>query len=243
MSAKPGYDDTPILPNSNYRVHDKERPQPRVVSPGTESSQAAPGTPPSDAIVLFDGTNLDGWLDGKNAPARWKVENGHMEVVPKTGDIHTKMEFGDCQLHVEWATPAKADGGNMTWGNSGVLMLGRFEIQILESHDSYIYADGNAGAIYGQYPPLVNACRKPGEWQSYDILFVAPRFDGKHVVTPAFMTVLQNGVVVQHHRALQGSTLHRELSNYKLLASRGPLALQDHGDLVRYRNIWIEKLN
>jgi hypothetical protein len=242
MSAKPGYDDTPILPNSNYRVHDKERPQPRVVSPGTESSQAAPGTPPSDAIVLFDGTNLDGWLDGKNAPARWKVENGHMEVVPKTGDIHTKMEFGDCQLHLEWAEPAVVKGESQGRGNSGVFMMGRYEIQVLDCFQNPTYADGTTAAIYGEFPPLVNACRKPGEWQTYDIVWIAPRFSGDKLVTPCHVTVLQNGVVVHHDQALLGPTAHRKIDPWVAHPPLGPLQLQDHGDLVRFRNIWYRKL-
>jgi len=135
----------------------------------------------------------------------------------------------------------KGDGQGR--GNSGVFLMGVYEIQVLDCYQNQTYPDGTTASLYGQYPPLVNACRKPGEWQSYDVLFVAPRFEGKNVLTPAIMTVIQNGVVVQHHRALQGSTMHKVLSNYGLLASKGPLSLQDHGDLVRFRNIWIRALD
>lgn len=239
-----GYEDTPLLPGGKWRVHDGNRPQPKVIDPGTASTPQQPGRAPSDAVILFDGSDLAQWQSLRDGgAARWKIENGYAEVVPGTGDIRTKDSFGDCQLHLEWAEPAVIKGEGQGRGNSGVFLMGVYEIQVLDCYQNQTYPDGTTAALYGQYPPLVNACRKPGEWQSYDVLFVAPRFEGKNVVTPAFITVLQNGVVVQHHRALQGSTMHRELSNYKLIASKGPLALQDHGDLVRYRNIWIRALD
>ena len=227
-----GYNDTPRLPNSPWRVHDAKRPQPAMVQPGREA-----GAAPADAIVLFDGKDLSQW-EGGNASG---IEDGCINIL-KTGQISTKKQFGDCQLHVEWATPAKADGNAMTWGNSGVLLLGKHELQIIESHDSKIYADGIAGAIYGQTPPLVNAARKPGEWQTYDIAFSAPRFDGDRLVRPAYFTVFWNGVLVQHHTASLGPTKHRALASYDSHETAGPITLQRHGSEVRFRNIWVRPL-
>ena len=172
------YDDTPMLPGGKWRVHDGDRPQPRVVDPG--STPDAPGRPPSDAVVLFDGTDLSGWV-GRDGEAQWKVENGYMEVVGGTGNILSREHFGDCQLHLEWAEPAEVRGDSQGRGNSGVFLMDKYEIQVLDGYDNPTYADGQCGAIYGQYPPLVNPCRPPGEWQSYDIVFEAPRWnaDGK----------------------------------------------------------------
>jgi hypothetical protein len=238
-----GYTDTPVLPGQNYKVHDPERPQPRVVTPGTFSSQDAAGAPPSDAVILFDGKDLSEWESIKTGgPAQWKVENGYMEVVPKTGDIRTKQHFGDCQLHVEWAEPAVIKGESQGRGNSGVFLMGRYEIQVLDCFQNPTYADGTTAAIYGQFPPLVNACRKPGEWQTYDIIWMGPRFNGDQLVRPACVTVIQNGIVVHHCKALIGPTTHRKIDAYKPHLDVGPLALQDHGDLVRFRNIWFRPL-
>jgi hypothetical protein len=241
---KIGYDDTPVIPGQTWKVHDSARPQPRVVTPGTESSQQAPGTPPSDAVVLFDGKDLSGWVSAKEEgqPAGWKVENGYMEVVAKTGDIRTKEEFGDCQLHVEWRTPSEVVGNSQGRGNSGVFLMGRYEFQVLDCYDNPTYADGTAGAIYGEYPPLVNPARKPGEWQSYDIIWIAPRFDGETLISAAYATVILNGVVVQYHRELIGPTTHRKVAPWVPHASTGPLRLQDHGNPVRFRNIWYRPL-
>jgi len=239
---KIGYDDTPFLPGSKYRVHDGTRPQPRVVKPGTFSTQRKPGKPPSDAVVLFDGKDLSGWVGKDGGPAQWRVENGYMEVVPGTGNISTKAQFGDCQLHVEWAAPEVVKGEGQGRGNSGVFMMGRYEIQVLDCYRNPTYPDGTTAAIYGQYPPLVNACRKPGQWQTYDIIWIAPRFDGDKLVSPARVTVLHNGIVVHHDQALMGPVRHRQLSQYEPHGPVGPLALQDHGDLVRYRNIWYRDL-
>lgn len=237
-----GYDDTPFLPHCPYRVHDGNRPQPRVVRPGTCSTQDTPGLPPSDAVVLFDGSSLDGWVSVGGGPARWRVENGYMEVEPGTGNIRTKEEFGDCQLHIEWAAPAVVKGESQGRGNSGVFLMGRYEIQVLDCYENPTYADGTTAAIYGQYPPLVNACRKPGEWQTYDIIWEAPRFEGDRLVRPACVTVLHNGVVVHHHTELIGATNHRVVGTYSPHPPVGPLELQDHGDLVRFRNIWYRPL-
>ncbi|MFO7535371.1 MAG: DUF1080 domain-containing protein [Kiritimatiellia bacterium] len=230
--AQLGYDDTPLLPGGQWQVHDPKRPAPRVVTPGTEAGRA-----PSDAITLFDGGSLSGWV-GREGDAQWKVENGHMEVAPKTGDIWTRESFGDCQLHVEFACPAVVKGDSQGRGNSGVFMMGIYEIQVMDGYQNPTYADGLTAAVYGEYPPLVNACRKPGEWQSYDILWTAPRFNGVDLVKPAYLTLLHNGVVVHNRLELLGPTGHRDVYPYKAHAPRGPLKLQDHGDLVRFRNIW-----
>jgi len=243
---KIGYKDTPMLPDGKWHVHDSDRPQPKAVEPGTPSTLEAPGKPPSDAIILFDGTDLSKWRTAQGEPPGWKVENGCMVVpLPGTksgGDIYSKEEFGDCQVHVEWATPAPPQGDIMNRGNSGVFLSGKYELQVFESYRSGIYADGQAAAIYGQYPPLVNACRKPGEWQTYDILFTAPRFEDGKLETPAHMTVFHNGVAVHNHTAIMGSTGHRILPKYTPQGEKGPLMLQAHGNPVRYRNVWVREL-
>ncbi len=242
-----GYDNTPFLPGGKWRVHDGRRPQPVVITPGSASTQKRTGKPPSDATVLFDGTDLSKWQSGNGRPAGWNVENGYMEVPSRGtsggGDISTRDKFGDCQLHIEWATPKPSKGSGQGLGNSGVFLFGRYEVQVLNSYQNVTYPDGQAAAIYGQYPPLVNASRKPGEWQVYDILFTAPRFNKKgKLESPATITVLHNGVVVHNHTTLMGSTRHRELAEYSAHGSKGSLRLQDHGDPVRYRNIWIRPL-
>jgi hypothetical protein len=242
MGKKLGYDDTPLIAGSKFKVHDDARPQPRIIQPGTASTQEKPGAPPSDAVVLFDGTSLAGWSAVRGGEAGWKVENGYMEAAPGTGDIQTKQQFGDCQLHVEWAAPTVVKGESQGRGNSGVFLMGIYEIQVLDCYDNPTYSDGTTAAIYGQYPPLVNACRKPGEWQTYDIIWVGPRFDGDKVTRPASVTVLHNGVVVHHATQLNGPTSHRSAPAYQPHAEEGPLRLQDHGDLVRYRNIWYRPL-
>ena len=237
-SQGPGYTDTPKLPDSEWRVHDAARPRPSVVDPGPA---AAPVQAPADATVLFDGKDLAAWT-GRNGEARWRVQDGAMEV-NGTGDIQTKQEFGDCQLHVEWATPAEVEGESQARGNSGVFLFGRYEVQVLDSFRNETYADGQAAAIYGQFPPLVNVCRKPGEWQTYDIVFVAPRFtaDGK-LESPARITVLHNGVLVHHDRVLLGQTAHRSVPAYRAHAAKGPIRLQDHGNPTRFRNLWVREL-
>lgn len=229
-----GYDDTPFIPGSTYRVHDATRPQPRIVTPGEKCCSA-----PSDAVVLFDGTNLDGWLGRDEAPAQWKVEDDYMEVVPGSGNIHSKEAFGSCQLHLEMASPSVVKGDSQGRGNSGVFLMRKYEIQVLDGYDNPTYADGTTCAIYGQYPPLVNACRKPGEWQCYDIIWEAPDFDK---AKPARVTVLLNGVLVHHAKELQGPTMHRATTGYQRHEAALPLELQDHGDLVRFRNIWYRPL-
>jgi hypothetical protein len=238
-----GYDDTPMIPGTEWHVHDGKRPQPRVIDPGTASTQARPGRPPSDAIVLFDGTDTNRWVGRDGAEVQWKVENGYMEVVPRTGSITTKDQFGDCHLHIEWASPAVVKGSSQGRGNSGVFLMGKYEIQVLDSYDNITYADGHNGAIYGQYPPLVNVCRGPGEWQTYDIFFVAPRFEGDELVSPAYITVVHNGVLIHHHQEIQGPTGHKTVASYDSPhGPTGPIMLQDHGDLVRFRNIWVRPI-
>ncbi len=233
-----GYTDTPYLPegpSGKWRVHDIDRPLPAVVTPG-----ATVGAPPSDAIVLFDGTDLSHWA-ADQGPAGWRVSGGAMEV-NGTGSIHTKESFGDCQLHVEWCAPAEVKGNSQGRGNSGVFLMSRYEVQVLDSFDNRTYADGQAGALYGQNPPLVNACRKPGEWQTYDIVFRAPRFETGKLVKPGRVTLFHNGVLAQDAQELLGVTRHREVATYEPHAAAEPLTLQDHGNPVRYRNIWIRRL-
>jgi hypothetical protein len=237
-----GYEDTPMLPGGKWHVHDAKRPQPAKVTAGTYSTQDRAGLPPSDAEVLFDGKDLSKWRSAKGDPAAWMVRDGYMEVAPKTGDIYTREEFGDIQLHVEWRTPAPLKPGNVWQGNSGVFLFGVFELQVFESSRNLIYADGEAGAMYGQYPPLVNPCRDPGEWQVYDIIFNPARFKDGKLETPAYITVFQNGVVIHNHTALMGETGHRIFPRYTDRGPTGPVRLQDHGDLVRYRNIWVRPL-
>ena len=245
MAQNLGYNDTPIIPGTNWHVHDGNRPQPPIIQPGTPSTPDAPGAPPSDAVVLFDGSDLSGWESarGEGGEAQWNVRDGYMEVAPKTGDIQTKERFGDCQIHLEWAAPSEVKGSSQGRGNSGVFLMGRYEIQVLDCYDNPTYPDGTTAAIYGQYPPLVNACRRPGEWNTYDILWEAPRYNGDRLERPARVTVLFNGVVAHHATEALGPTGHRNLSSYdKPHGPDGPLRLQDHGDLVRYRNIWYRPL-
>jgi hypothetical protein len=226
-----------------YTIHDSTRPQPLVVDPGSTSSQAAPGPPPSDAIVLFDGKDLSMWRQEDGGAPRWKVGTDYFEVVPKTGDLYTRAEFGDCQLHVEFAEPSPPRGEDQDRGNSGVYLHGLYEVQVMDSYHNRTYPDGQAAAIYGQFPPLVNVSRPPGKWQSYDIIFHGPRFasNGK-LMRPAHMTVLHNGVLVQDDAVLSGPTEHKRRPPYTPGPKKLPLSLQDHNSAVRYRNIWIREL-
>lgn len=234
-----GYTDTPYIPYGKWRVHDAARPRPEVVTPGRD------GSPPSDAVVLFDGTDLSKWehvRGDETVAATWKLGDGYFETVPRSGQLVSKDRFGDCQVHVEWATPSEVKGDGQGRGNSGVFLMGIYEIQVLDSWDNLTYADGQAGAMYGQYPPLVNASRKPGEWQSYDIIFEAPEFKDGKMSEPAYVTVIHNGVVLHHRQAFHGETFHKRVGVYTEHPPRGPLALQDHGNPIRYRNIWVRPL-
>ena len=237
-----GYEDTPMLPGGKWHVHDGRRPQPTVVTPGTFSTQQAPGQPPSDAIVLFGGKDLSAWQALKGGAARWKVEDGYFQVVPGTGDIVTRQKFGPVQLHLEWSEPTPARGSSQGRGNSGVFLQGQYEVQVLDNYHNITYPDGQAGAIYGQHPPLANACRPPGEWQTYDIAFTPAIWQGGEVAMPAYVTVFQNGVLVQNHTEIWGSTGHRIFPHYVDNGPTGPLRLQDHHNKVRYRDVWIRDL-
>jgi Domain of Unknown Function (DUF1080) len=226
-----------------WKIHDLNRPVPPIVDPGTASTQETPGRAPSDALVLFDGKDLAHWVDKDGKPSKWKVENGYMEVVAGAGYNSTRDAFGDCQLHVEFTEPSPGKGESQERGNSGVFLMGLYEIQVLDSYENKTYADGQASAVYGQYPPQVNASRPPGQWQTYDIVFHRPHFTDGKVTQPARVTVLHNGVLVQDNVELTGPTAHGERPPYKAGPDKLPLQLQDHGNPVRYRNIWIRELH
>jgi hypothetical protein len=227
-----------------WPIHDRTRPMARVVTPGTASTPEQAGKAPSDAIVLFDGKDLSKWVTEKDgAPAGWTVENGYFEVVKGSGSIRTRDGYGDVQLHVEWMSPKPPVGEDQDRGNSGIFLMGRYEVQVLDSYESKTYADGQASALYGQYPPLVNPVRPAGEWQAYDIVFFGPRFDkdGK-LLRPARATVLLNGVLTQYNQELTGPTAHKARPPYEAHPDKLPIGLQDHGHPVRFRNIWVREL-
>jgi hypothetical protein len=231
-----GYTDTPMLPSGKWHVHDPNRPKPPTVTAAANFSDSAPA--PSDAIVLFNGTDFSHWEGDQGAP-QWTIHGDYMEIKPNSGYLHTKEKFGDFQLHVEFAEPVGSAGE----GNSGVYLQGVYELQIYDSDNNPIYADGVCGAIYGQSPPLANACKKPGQWQTFDILFEAARWKNHELVRPAIVTALQNGVLIHYKQPLLGPTGHRILANYNTeLPATGPVSLQDHGDPVRFRNIWIRNI-
>ncbi len=218
-----------------WKVHDPERPQPAVVT-------AAQDAPPSDAEVLLGTTDLSAWRSGDEA-TKWSFDNSIMTIVPGSGAIHSRAEYGDCQLHLEWMIPADREVGGQSGGNSGVFFMDRYEVQILQSHDNTSYADGGAGAVYGQYPALVNPCRPAGRWNVYDIVFRAPTFDKDgSVLQPAVVTAFFNGVLVQDNAELLGTTVHQRRAQYTAHAATGPLQLQDHGDPINFRNIWVRRL-
>jgi hypothetical protein len=205
--------------------------EPKVIDPGPM------GGTPSDAIVLFDGKDLSKWENGD----KWEIKEGY--AVSRESGITSKESFGDCQLHVEWATPAEVSGEDQGRGNSGVYLMDHYEVQILDSYENKTYFDGQAGALYKQHPPMVNACRKPGEWQAYDIIFTAPHFDDQgKVVKPAYITVLQNGVVIQNHFELMGETAYDHAPVYVPHPPKAPIHLQFHGNPVRFRNIWVREI-
>ena len=241
QQAPVGYDDTPQQPDGRWRIHDGARPQPRIVTPGN-AREMSPAPAPQDAIVLIgSGDDRSAWQMTDGSPVTWAMSNGVLAT--GKGFIQTRAEFTDVQLHVEFATPAEVKGDSQGRGNSGVFMLGKFEIQVLDSYQNRTYPDGQAAALYGQHPPLVNASRPPGEWQSYDIAFTAPRFtaDGR-LDKPAVVTVFHNGVLVHNATPFWGPTAHKKIDPYVPATARGPIGLQDHGNPVRYRNIWIRPL-
>ena len=226
---------------SDWPQHSLERPKPRVVQPGATFTIA----PPSDAIVLFDGRSLDRWMsDTLGAAARWRVADGAFIAAPGTGTLRTRDGFGDVQLHIEWATPSPAVGTGQDRGNSGVFFGdGRYEVQVLDSYNNATYADGQAGALYGQFPPMVNASRAPGEWQTYDIVYRRPRFaNGGALQSAARLTVFHNGVLVQDNMELVGPTANQKRPPYTIHPDRLPISLQDHGHPVRFRNVWLRDL-
>ncbi len=222
---------------TGWKIHDRSRPAPKVVDPGEEQPSVKP---PGDAVVLFDGTNFDSWTGGVD---KWKIVDGVMESVAKAGPVMTKEEFGDCQLHIEWSSPSVIKGDGQQRGNSGVFLMNSFELQVLDSFQNETYADGSAASVYGQFPPLVNASRGPGKWQSYDIIFRAPRFDGDgRLQQRASMTVLHNGVLVQDNTEVLGPTNWIKHRHYVRGKTTGKIRLQDHGNPMRYRNIWVRRL-
>ena len=243
-AADDGFKDTPMLPGLPWHVHDSSRPNPPVVTPG-----ATPGAAPSDATVLFDGRDLSKWVQrGTGADVnvlrdpKWTVRDGYFETGARTGSLYSRDSFGDVQLHVEWAAPTVVAGNSQGRGNSGIFLMGLYEIQVLDSFENRSYADGQAGAIYGQWPPLANPARKPGEWQSYDIVFEAPRFDGQALKSPAYVTVFLNGVLMHNRKEIMGPTVHRALATYESQPAEDALVLQDHQQPVRYRNIWARRV-
>ncbi|MER3499119.1 MAG: DUF1080 domain-containing protein [Chitinophagaceae bacterium] len=214
------------------------QPEPRVVEPGKTSQDA-----PSDAIILFNGKNFNEWQTMDKKEVKWTLKNDYMMVKAGTGNIQTKKGFGDCQLHIEWRTPDSVKGEGQGRGNSGIFLMGRYELQVLDSYRNRTYSNGQAGSIYKQYMPAVNACRKPGEWQTYDIIFTAPQFNSDSTLkSPARITVLQNGVLIQNNVSVWGSTEYIGIPKYQMHSNKEPIILQDHGDLVSYRNIWIREL-
>jgi 3-keto-disaccharide hydrolase len=234
----------PNQPDPNWLDHDRSRPQPPAVTPATPGTPEQAGKAPSDAVVLFDGKDLSQWSSMDGSPTKWITRDGYMECVKGSGYVRTLQNFGDCQLHVEWATPVPAHGEGQGRGNSGVfLALDRYEVQVLDSYEAKTYADGSAGAVYGQYPPLVNVCRPPGEWQTYDIIYTAPRFDSdRKLVSAAYFTVFQNGVLIQNNVRLTGPTSWLERAPYQPHPEKQPISLQDHGNPVRFRNVWVREL-
>lgn len=230
-------------PDPSWKIHDFTRPRPRTVEPGTPGTPDQPGKPPSDATILFDGSDLSAWCSIDGNPPKWILKENSLECVQGSGYIRTLQNFGDCQLHVEWAAPTPPRGEGQGRGNSGVFLMGLYEVQVLDSYNNITYSDGYAGAVYAQYPPLVNASLPPGRWQTYDIVFTRPRFNDKGEVTAAArVTVLHNGILVQNNAAISGPTGWMKRAPYHPHPDKLPLSLQDHGNPVRYRNIWIREL-
>lgn len=245
LPAAGGFYGDPPDATHPWAIHDMNRPQPPRVEPATFSSQEQPGTPPSDAVVLFDGTEaaIANWISDKNGePTKWEVKDGTLQCVPGSGYIRTKEEWGDCQLHIEWSAPTEVKGDSQGRGNSGVFLMGQTEVQVLDNYNNPTYPDGFAGSVYGVNPPMANPLRKPGEWQFYDIVFRRPIFKDGQEIDPGYLTVFVNGVLVQDHTPLEGGGGHKARSKPHPFPEKGPLKLQDHGNPVRYRNIWYRPL-
>lgn len=243
-----GYSDTPIIPGTKWKVHDIDRPRPEAVKPGEKL-----GDPPADAIIIFDGTSSDALQSKKKdekgkptsewGPCPWKIENGEMLI--EGGDCRTKQEFASCQVHLEWKSEPHTKGNSQKKGNAGIFFMDRYECQMLDCDNNPTYADGMTGCIYGQTPPLVNAVKKAGEWQAYDIVFTAPKLDGDKVIEPAYVTTFVNGVCVQVHTKIMGPTKHKNITDYSgSFPAKAPLRIQDHKNEppVRLRNIWVRPL-
>ncbi len=243
-----GYSDTPVIPGSQWKVHDIDRPRPAAVAPGKENA-----LPPSDAIVIFDGTNSDalqakekdakGKETGKIIPCPWKIDSGVLMIAG--GDCWTKQEFGSCQLHLEWMSEPHTKGNSQKKGNAGVFFMDRYESQMLDCDNNPTYADGMTGGIYGQTPPLVNAVRPAGQWQVYDIIFTAPKLENGKVVEPAYITTFVNGICVQNHTKIMGPTKHKNITDYSgEFPEKAPIRIQDHKNEppVRLRNVWIRPM-
>jgi hypothetical protein len=245
LQADGGFYGDPPDATHPWAIHDMNRPQPARVEPGTYSSQEVPGKPPSDAIVLFDGTDaaIANWISDKNGePTKWLVKDGAFQCVPGSGYVRTKDEWADCQLHIEWSAPSEVKGDSQGRGNSGIFLMGQVEVQVLDNYNNPTYADGFAGSVYGVNPPMANPLRKPGEWQVYDIVFRRPLFKDDQQIDPGHLTVFINGVLVQDHTPLEGGGGHKVRSHPHPFPEKGPLKLQDHGNPVRYRNIWYRPL-
>lgn len=244
--AEGGFYGDPPDATHPWAIHDMNRPQPPRVEPGTFSSQEKPGQPPSDAVILFGGTEkeLEKWQADKTPaePTKWIVKDEALQCVPGSGYIRSREEFADCQLHIEWSAPSKVEGNSQGRGNSGVFLMGQVEVQVLDNYNNPTYPDGFASSIYGINPPLVNALRAPGEWQTYDIIFRRPIFKDGQEIDPGYITVFVNGVLTQDHTPLEGGGGHMKRSKPKAFPDKGPLKLQDHGNPVRYRNIWYRPL-
>ncbi len=234
-----GYSDTPlIVPGGQWKVHDIDRPRPGAVKPGNTAADA-----PADAIVLFDGKNTDQFVGKNGAPCPWKIENG--ELIVNGGDVWSKLSFASCQVHIEWKTDPNTEGRSQKKGNAGIFFMDRYETQMLDCDNNLTYADGMAGSVYGQTPPLVNAVRKAGEWQTYDIIFTAPKLDGSKVIEPARITTILNGMVVQNNTTILGPTLHKKATSYAgEFPAKAPFRFQDHKNSIpdRLRNIWVRPL-
>ncbi len=234
-----GYDDTPpIFSGSKWKVHDIARPAPPTVKPGEK-----PGAAPADAIIIFDGKNTDALIGKDGKPCPWKIDHG--ELIVDGGDVWSKLSFASCQFHIEWKSDPKTEGNSQKKGNAGVFFMDRYECQILDCDNNPTYADGMAGAVYGQTPPLVNAVRKAGEWQTYDVIFTAPKLANGKVVEPARITTIINGIVVQNNTALLGPTLHKKATSWDgSFPEKAPFRFQDHKNSIpdRFRNIWVRPL-